>query len=201
MIVKYDDIEAIERYKLMSNCVVPRPIAWISTEDEEGIVNLAPFSYFTPLSSNPPIMIVSIGHKEPGVPKDTLANIRKSRKCTVNITATGQMNDMHYSSKALSKGVSEAEQFNIEMKRVEHGYPPIVSGTSTAFFCTLYQELEIEGSKTVPLILKIESQYINDANITDRETMKVSCKNVGRVGAEYIIYDETIEAPEIPDER
>ncbi len=201
MTVKYDDIEAIDRYKLMSNCVVPRPIAWISTEDEDGNVNLAPFSYFTPLSSNPPIMIVSIGHKAPDIPKDTLANIRKSGRCTINMTAVNQLQDMHFSSKALPKGESEAKAFNIEMKKVEHNFPPIVEGTTTAFFCTLYQELEIEGSKTIPLILKIESQYINDDNITDRDKMKISCKNVGRVGAEYIVYDDTIKAPEIPDDK
>ena len=198
MIVNYSEIEAISRYKLMSNCVVPRPIAWICSEDED-IINLAPFSYFTPLSSNPPIMIVSIGHKEPGIPKDTLANIRKSKRCTINIIDSNQLDKMHFSSKALPKSQSEAKVFDINIKRVVDGYPPVVEGAKSAFFCTLYQELEIEGSKTIPIILKVESQYIDDSNIIDKDTLKVSCKAVGRVGAEYIIFDETIKAPEMPD--
>ena len=201
MIIRYDDIEAIERYKLMSNCVIPRPIAWISTEDEDGVVNLAPFSYFTPLSSNPPILIVSIGHKEPGMPKDTLANIRRSTKCTINMTPNNQLDNMHFSSKSLPKGESEAKLFDIKLKRVEQDFPPIVEGVNTAFFCTLYQELQIEGSKTIPLILKIESQYIEDSSILDKNRLRVDCKSVGRVGAEYIIFDKTIKAPEIPNEK
>lgn len=201
MTIRYEEIEAIQRYKLMSNCVIPRPIAWISTEDEDGVVNLAPFSYFTPLSSNPPIMIVSIGHKEPGVPKDTLANIRRSGRCTINMSASKQLEQMHFSSKPLPKGVSEAKLFDIAMSRVEQGYPPIVEGVKTAFFCTLYQELEIEGSKTIPLILKIESQYIDDSTILDRDRLRVDCKSVGRVGADYILFDETIKAPEIPNDK
>ena len=201
MTIKYDEIEATNRYKLMSSCVVPRPIAWISTLNEDGSINLAPFSYFTPLSSNPPIIIVSIGHKIDGMPKDTLANIRRSGKCTINLTSPNQLDSMNFSSKALDSGVSEAEVFDIDMELVEDGYPPIVKGANSAFFCSLYQELKIDGSKTVPIILKIEAQYIDDKNIIDRENFKVDCKNVGRVGAEYIIYDETIQASRIPDDK
>ena len=201
MTIKYDEIEATNRYKLMSSCVVPRPIAWISTLNKDGSINLAPFSYFTPLSSNPPIMIVSIGHKIDGMPKDTLANIRRSGKCTINLTSPNQLDDMNFSSKALPNGVSEVEVFDIDMELIEDAYPPIVKGTNTAFFCSLYQELEIDGSKTVPIILKIEAQYIDDKNIIDRENFKVNCKNVGRVGAEYIIYDKTIQASRIPDDK
>ncbi len=62
MIIDYKDVNDLNRYKIMSDTVVPRPIAWIVTEDE-GVINAAPFSYFIPLSSNPALVIVSIGQK------------------------------------------------------------------------------------------------------------------------------------------
>lgn len=62
MIIDYKDVEDLNRYKIMSDTVVPRPIAWIVTEDN-GVINAAPFSYFIPLSSNPATLIVSIDKK------------------------------------------------------------------------------------------------------------------------------------------
>ncbi len=63
MIIDYKDVNDLNRYKIMSDTVVPRPIAWIVTEDE-GIINAAPFSYFIPLSSDPAVVIVSMVKKK-----------------------------------------------------------------------------------------------------------------------------------------
>nr|MDA3908950.1 flavin reductase [Sulfurimonas sp.] len=82
MILNYDEVNDLDRYKIMSDTVIPRPIAWIVTEDD-GVINAAPFSFFIPLSSNPATLIVSIGQKIPGVPKDSLANILKTKKATI----------------------------------------------------------------------------------------------------------------------
>ena len=78
------DTKLNENYKLMAQTILPRPIAWVVTEDN-GVVNIAPFSYFIGLSSEPASVLISVGHKEDGTPKDTLANIRKNRKCTICI--------------------------------------------------------------------------------------------------------------------
>ena len=82
MILDYKDIDDLNRYKIMSGTVIPRPIAWIVTEDE-GVLNAAPFSYFIPISSNPALLIVAIGKKDDGSPKDSLANILKHKKATI----------------------------------------------------------------------------------------------------------------------
>jgi len=77
-----EDTKVNETYKLMAQTIIPRPIAWVVTEDE-GVVNIAPFSYFIGLSSEPASVLISVGHKADGTPKDTLANIRKNQKCTI----------------------------------------------------------------------------------------------------------------------
>jgi len=77
MLIDFREKSKSERYHLISNSVVPRPIAWIATESKCNTLNIAPFSYFTPLSSNPPTLLVSIGHRGDGRPKDT-PPLRKS---------------------------------------------------------------------------------------------------------------------------
>ena len=83
-IVDFDKIESKERYKLMAGNIIPRPIAWIVTENN-GVLNVAPFSYFTGISSKPPLLMVSIGRKKPTIdePKDTYKNICETKKATV----------------------------------------------------------------------------------------------------------------------
>ena len=76
-----------ELYKIISATVSPRPIAWISTVSKEGRYNLAPFSFFTVASSEPPMICFSIGPGESereGTPKDTLTNIRDTREFVFN---------------------------------------------------------------------------------------------------------------------
>ena len=197
MQINYRDIPAADRYKLMAQSVVPRPIAWIVTEDE-GVLNLAPFSYFTPLSSEPATLIVSVGHRPDGTPKDTLANLRKYGRCTLCLVSPELLEPMHFSSKALEHDESEAERFEIPTVKIFEEFPPMVQGAPTAFACTLLQEVDLPGSKTRPLILKIERQYLDDACVVDSERLYLDCDLIARVGPNYARLGERIPAPEIP---
>lgn len=181
MIKKYNELSPTQIYKLMSQTVIPRPIAWIVTEDE-GIINAAPFSYFIPLSSNPPTVIVSIGHKEDGSPKDTLANIRKNKKATICFVHEENLEDMKKSAESLPHDQSETETFHIETTRLLPDYPPVITSTKTALFCDLFEELDI-GGKTIPVILKVSAQYIDDTIIDERDNIKLD--NIGRVGKSF----------------
>ena len=183
MIQKFKDMSDEAIYKTMSNTIFPRPVAWISSEDE-GIVNLAPFSYFTPLSSNPPLVVVSIGHKEDGMPKDTMANILKHKKCTISFAHKELLEDMKNSAEALPKELSEAEHFNIKMQTVLDDFPPMVAKAKSALFCEFFQAPNL-GSKTQPLILKVMEVYIDDLHVDEND--KINLENIGRVGMEYLI--------------
>src|SRR6476620_5550513 len=78
------DIGQRATYKLMIGSIVPRPIAFISTLSPEGLGNLAPFSFFNGVSSNPPAVMVAITRKKGGGKKDTLVNIEATRQFVVN---------------------------------------------------------------------------------------------------------------------
>lgn len=113
MLLDFTTLNETQCYKLISNTVTPRPIAWISTE-HGGITNLAPFSYFIPLSSKPPMLIVSIGTKEDDSPKDTLANFLKGSKVTINFVSKALKDAMSQSATSLSYEQSEFEAFGIK---------------------------------------------------------------------------------------
>jgi flavin reductase (DIM6/NTAB) family NADH-FMN oxidoreductase RutF len=186
-----------ETYKLMAQTIIPRPIAWVVTEDE-GIINIAPFSYFIGLSSDPASVLISVGHKADGTPKDTLANIRKHQKCTICMVQEEDLEKMHLSSKGLDKEVSEAALFSIETETLVEGYPPMIKGVPTAYVCELNQEIDLGGGSTIPLVLNVKQIFIEDAVITDRERLTIAFKPVARIGKSYAFLGEEIEAPTIP---
>ncbi|VTU15283.1 Flavin reductase like domain protein [Variovorax sp. SRS16] len=95
-------------YRLMSGIVVPRPIAWITTLSDTGVVNLAPFSCFTFVSNKPPLLGINIGRKA-GRRKDTGAHIHALGEFVVNIGSASQMSAIHESSAEHAPEVSEAE--------------------------------------------------------------------------------------------
>ena len=87
-----------ERYHLLTQAVIPRPVAWILTADEKGLTNLAPFSFFAPVCSDPATFVVSVGHKPDGNEKDTYNNLRTTGVCVVHIAAADQVEVLNQSS-------------------------------------------------------------------------------------------------------
>ncbi|MEA3492381.1 MAG: flavin reductase family protein [Campylobacterota bacterium] len=197
MLIDYTDTNAVENYKLMAQTIIPRPIAWVVTENDE-VINVAPFSYFTGLSSNPPTMIFSVGHKSDGTPKDTLYNLRKNGKCTVCMVKPEDLEMMHFSSKEMQSDISEAKTFDIPLRSIIDGYPPMITGASVAFVCDLYSEVDLAQSKTIPLIVEIKHQFIDDGCISDRERMTIDMDVLARVGKSYALLGEEITPPRIP---
>jgi flavin reductase (DIM6/NTAB) family NADH-FMN oxidoreductase RutF len=189
MLLDFSLLEETSIYKLISNTVTPRPIAWISTE-HEGVCNLAPFSYFIPLSSKPPMLIVSIGKKEDGSPKDTLANFLNGSYVSISFVSKELKDAMSQSATELPYTKSEFEAFNIASKRCLPQYPPMVASSQCALFCRFIQTMPIEGSKHTPCLLRVEHAYYADEVID--EALHVSLDNIGRVGGKFLINGEII---------
>lgn len=179
MILNYDNVNDLDRYKIMSDTVIPRPIAWIVTEDD-GVINAAPFSYFIPLSSNPATLIVSIGQKTPGVPKDSLANILKTKKATICFANKENLDKLKLCSNPLDKNQSEVEEYSIETQKLLEEFPPMISSSQSALFCEYYSTVELPG-KTTPVILEIKKQFIENNRLNEK--MHININNIGRSGA------------------
>ncbi|MDD2697211.1 MAG: flavin reductase family protein [Arcobacteraceae bacterium] len=183
MILDFENLSEGKKYSTLSNTIFPRPIAWITTQDEE-IINLAPFSYFTPLSSEPPLLIVSIAHKEDGTQKDTFANILKHKVCTINLAHKDLLGDLINSSEELPHEISECEKFNIETKHILAGFPPMVANAKCALFCEFVKTIDL-GNRYEPLILEIKKIYIDDDSVDDKN--HIHLENIGRVGMEFLV--------------
>ena len=168
-------------YSYLVGGISPRPIAWIVTEDD-GVVNAAPFSYFVPLSSNPAVVVVSIGQKEAGVPKDSLHNILKHKKATICFVNEHNKEDVKKCATMLDKDKSEIEEYSIEVQKVLEDFPPMIASTQTALFCDYYQTVDLPGV-TTPVLLEVKKQYIEDGRLDERSHVHVD--NVGRSGAYF----------------
>lgn len=134
MDVDLREIDTQQAYKLMSGSVVPRPIAWVSSVDAAGELNLAPFSFFTVASRKPPMLCISIGPgvgERLGTIKDTLENIRQQKQYVINIVNTDLGNEMQESAKNFppevdeftAAGVTPVESTSVSVPRV--GEAPI----------------------------------------------------------------------------
>jgi len=197
MIFDLEDNTINDKYKLMAQTIIPRPIAWVVTEDD-GVVNIAPFSYFIGLSSDPASVLISVGHKANKMPKDTLANIRKHKKCTICMVDEKNLEKMHFSSKELDKDISESELFKIETETVFENYPPMIKDVPCAYFCSFNQEIDLGGGSTIPLVLNVKQIYVNNEVITDNERMTIEFNPVARIGKSYAFLGDEITPPKIP---
>jgi flavin reductase (DIM6/NTAB) family NADH-FMN oxidoreductase RutF len=74
-----------DNYKILTNVIVPRPIAWITSRGRGDVVNLAPFSFFNAVGSDPLVIVVSIGLRDDGSPKDTARNLQRTGEFVVNM--------------------------------------------------------------------------------------------------------------------
>ena len=168
-----------DRYKLLTALVVPRPIAWITTRDEGGAVNLAPYSFFNLMGTAPPV--VAIGPDASDGLKDTPRNVRRTGRFVVNVVSEPQAPAMHRSSARLAPGVSEAEALGLETAPMPGGVPRI-AGAPAALACREHATHHV--GRTTVLLGVVEHLYVRDA-LVDAERYRIdqdALHAVGRLG-------------------
>lgn len=167
---------------LFKSCIIPRPIAWISTINTKGDLNIAPFSYFNALCDNPPmIMFSTTDTHADGGPKDTLKNSEETGEFVINI-ATWQMREaINASSANLSRGVSEFDYAKIEHTPSTTVKPPGVKGAPIRLECRYYQSVQLprpsekEINRMVigtVLGIYIDPNYMDENNKVDIEKIQ-----------------------------
>jgi flavin reductase (DIM6/NTAB) family NADH-FMN oxidoreductase RutF len=102
------DLSKAQSYYLMISAIVPRPIAWVGSRSAAGIDNLAPFSYFMGVSSEPPLLAISVAKGRKGSLKDTARNILETKEFSVSIVEEGQLEAMHQCSAPYEESEFEA---------------------------------------------------------------------------------------------
>jgi flavin reductase (DIM6/NTAB) family NADH-FMN oxidoreductase RutF len=133
-------------YKLMVGIIVPRPIAFVSTLDEQGIRNLAPFSYFTACSTNPPVVCFCTAVRpEPSPFKDTLRNIRATKEFVVNIVSEEIVAEMNRTAAEVGPEVDEFELSGLTPLASETVSVPRVAESPVQMECLLREVITISA--------------------------------------------------------
>lgn len=180
------------KYNPFKACLVPRPIAWISSINEEGIVNVAPYSYFNAVADIPPTIMFSSSAKADGFDKDSLRNIEASGEFVVNIASYHLRDQLNQSSKPLNHGVSEAEVFAIETAPSIMIKPPRIKQAAISFECNYLQTIELEEAKTKIILGQVIGIYIDDEIISDGKVDITKLKPLARLGYnEYTFIEKT----------
>jgi flavin reductase (DIM6/NTAB) family NADH-FMN oxidoreductase RutF len=136
-----------DRYRLLTDLVAPRPIAWISTMSSQGLTNLAPFSYFQAVSSDPATIVLGFAWRGDGRPKDTLANILETHELTINHVSRPLTEAMNATSGDYAPGVSEWEACAIESSPAQAVRPARVAGAIAGLECRLTHAIPLGQSK------------------------------------------------------
>ncbi len=128
----------IENYKLLTNLVVPRPIAWVTSQSQSGVINLAPFSFFNAVGSDPLYVIISIGRRDDGELKDTANNIEFSREFVVNLVTEELFDAMNISAADFPAGQSELEAAHLHTAPSVRIKTPRVAQAQASLECKLF---------------------------------------------------------------
>jgi len=129
---------AIDNYKLLTNLVVPRPIAWVTSQSSEGVVNLAPFSFFNAVGSNPLYLLISVGRNDDGSRKDTANNISANGEFVVNMVTEDLLAAMNVSAADFPSDESELVAAGLSMAGSERIKVPRVAESQASMECKLH---------------------------------------------------------------
>lgn len=185
-------------YKILTGSVVPRPIGWISSIDINGRPNLAPFSFFNAVCSNPPTVLFcpSIRGSD-GKTKDTLNNVRATNEFVVNIVTEGLLNAMNASSIEAPADFNEFEFAGLTLAPSAAVKPPRVAESPIHFECRVRQIIEISnepggGSIVIGAVVHIHAE--DRVMIGGDKINLMALKPVGRLmGSGYCHVTDSIE--------
>ena len=182
--IDLNNLSSKEVYFLLTSLVVPRPIAWISTVDKQGVSNLAPFSYFNGMCSDPPLVSVAIGDNRDG-PKDSYRAIEETGVFCINLVEAHHAEAMHISSGAFAPEVSEFETAQVESKPCDTISCVRVADARAAFECRLVDVHRYGNKKKINLVVAevIRVHMANDIKMPDQQMAhQEALKVVGRLG-------------------
>jgi flavin reductase (DIM6/NTAB) family NADH-FMN oxidoreductase RutF len=200
MQIKLDELSDMQTYFAMTQTIMPRPIAWVLSENADSSMNLAPFSYFNAVCTDPPLVVVSINLQDDGSEKDTLRNIRERSQFVIHIASDNQLDVLNQSSATLPPGDSEVVASNLTTTSVDGYHMPRLSDCKIALMCERHQTQPIGNKGQTLLFGEVKEIYLDDdcANVSDKGRLKVMAEKINplaRLGAgEYATFGEILIA-------
>jgi flavin reductase (DIM6/NTAB) family NADH-FMN oxidoreductase RutF len=187
MDIDFTTLGSYQRYKLMASLIVPRPIALVTTINEAGVVNAAPFSMFNMLGEDPPIVMISVNRAHDGRVKDTAANILANGEFVVHLADEAIADKMHGCGEPYPPEVSELDMVGFTSTPSLTVKPPRIVEAPVAFECVRHELLETPSRYV--FIGRILSLHVRDG-LVDTERWRVRLQEffpVGRFGASFYV--------------
>lgn len=197
-------LPAAARYKLLTATVVPRPIAWVGTLGADGHVNLAPYSFFGLMGSDPPVVAFAPGDRADGTPKDTALNIPPGGEFTVNMVSAALADAMNATATDFPHGHAEPDALGIALTPGVKVRVPRVAAAPAALECREVQTLTIGRTRIIlgeVLGLTLRADAVQDAQRYHVDTAALDL--IGRLGGRgtYAHTRDTFTIDRIPFEE
>lgn len=190
MEINLKELTTVQRQGWLQHAIAPRPIAFASTVDEEGNVNLSPFSFFNLFSTNPPIVIFSPSRRvRDNTTKHTLENVKAVPEVVINIVDDDIVHQMSLSSCEYPKGVNEFNKAGFTMEASVLVRPPRVKECKVQMECSVLEikSLGEEGGAGNLVICEVIKMHVHESILNDEKTMIDQRKlhHVARLGGDW----------------
>ncbi len=187
MNLNLSDFSSTDVYHLMTQTIIPRPIAWVLSENQDSSLNLAPFSYFNAVCSDPPLMMLSLTQKPNGETKDTATNLSVGNHCVIHIAHAGQAQDVTATAASLNYGHSEITENNIQLVEQQNWPLPRVEKAPIAYLCKVHSTTTIGNTQQQLIFVEAKELWLDDkATKEENGRITINAKTINplaRLGA------------------
>jgi flavin reductase (DIM6/NTAB) family NADH-FMN oxidoreductase RutF len=203
MLFDFATIGAQNCYKLMISTIVPRPIAWVVTQDPEGRLNAAPFSFFNAFSGDPPIIGIGIGGRRPedapGTWKDTGANIRSTGEFVVNLVPYDAAEQMNVTATEFEAGVNELHEAGLTTLPSAKVKPPRIAESPVALECERFTIVELNVDRAL-VLGRVVAMHVHDDAVLDAKRCHIDTPKLDLIGRMHGAgwYSRTTDRFEMP---
>lgn len=189
-----DQLNEKEKYRILTSSIVPRPIAWVSTISQEGQVNLAPFSYFTGVSIEPPLVLFAVERRH-DEKKDTVVNIEQTKEFVIHLVTEENVSKMNLTSKDFPSNVDETVMAELTVVPSQFVTPPSIKESPLHLECKLKEIIEIGSSPHSLIIGEVIAVVADDEVVKGGIIQMDRLRAVGRMGGRW--YTKTEELFEL----
>jgi flavin reductase (DIM6/NTAB) family NADH-FMN oxidoreductase RutF len=188
MIIDVSRADVVAVYRAIVGVVTPRPIAWVTTIDGDGRVNLAPFSFFNAFGANPPVVVFSPVLRRDGSRKDTLRNLEAVNEFVLNAAVEELAEKVNATSRELPPGESEVDYAGLTLQPSAKVRPPRVAESPVHLECKVRQIMSIgDGPIAANLVIgEVLLIHIADSALDDRGVVDPrKLRTIARLGGDY----------------
>lgn len=200
MEINLSDLSPNQIYYTLIQTIVPRPVAWVLSDNGNNSFNLAPFSYFNGVASDPPLIMLSVGKKPDGSIKDTRANIIERNEFVIHIAHREMAPLVTECSRALPAGESELDKIGLETAPFGDFRLPRLKDCRIALACERYRVEDITPTQAM-ILGEIKAVYVDDSVTTEDEKgrIKIHADKIDPItrlgGNEYGLFGDIIDVP------